>query len=124
MSDKPQSGAAEDSQEKPRIRFDFIKSNYFRVIHVDGIHGGITPHGLIQLAVFSDRLPIPQQTVHELIDHKTLGKELPDERIARDAIIREVEAELLMDLGTAEKLNEWLAHRIADLRKALGTSSP
>lgn len=96
-----------------KIRFDYIKSNLFRVIHADGAHGGVTTNGLIQMAVYSERLPIPQSTVHELKADGTLSEEIRDERVARQAIIREVEVEVLLNSATAKALLKWLTDQVA-----------
>lgn len=91
------------------INFDYIKSNQFRVIHVDGAHGGVSPKGLIQMAFFSERLPIPKQETYALEQGK-LGKRKKVKQ--RTALIREVEVETLIDLQVAKVLVKWLAERI------------
>lgn len=97
------------------INFDYIKSNHFRVIHVDGAHGGIGPKGnMIQMALFSERTAIPQKETYA-IDKGKLGN-LKDST-GRDAIIREVETEVLMDLNTAKALIHWLGDKIEKIEK-------
>lgn len=55
------SQAQTEQEKKKQIRFDYIKSNCFRVIRVDGVNGGPTPRADgIQMAFFSERMPIPQ----------------------------------------------------------------
>ncbi len=107
--------------EKGKINFDYIKSNQFRVVRVDGVHGGIAPNGhTIQMALFSERAPIPKRETYKLKQGK-LGERTAVEQ--RDAIIREVEVEALIDIETAKRIAEWLKGKIdvADkLRKRLG----
>lgn len=92
------------------INFDYIKSNQFRVSHVDGIHGGVTPNGLsIQMALFSERAPIPKRETYQLKKAR-LGKRIDSK--GRDAIIREVELEAIMSLDTAKKIVIWLKEKI------------
>jgi len=92
------------------VKFDYIKSNQFRVIHVDGTHGGVTPKGTgIQIAFFSERAPIPKREEHTIHNGKV------GERVAvtlRDAIVREVEVEALMDLAVARRIHKWLGEKI------------
>jgi hypothetical protein len=58
--------------------FDYIKSNLFRVIPIDGAFGGLSPNGReIRMALFNERRPIPQKTIHPLTADGTL---LPEER--------------------------------------------
>ena len=92
------------------ISFDYIKSNQFRVVRVDGAHGGIAPNGhTIQMALFSERAPIPKRETYRLEEGK-LGDRIAKEE--RDAIIREVEVEALIDLETAKRVAEWLRDKI------------
>lgn len=49
-----------------QVAFDYIKSNFFRVVHADGVTGGGTPNGSIHLAFFSERGPIPQREVRSI----------------------------------------------------------
>ncbi len=101
--------------DSERMEFHYIKSANFRVIHVDGVHGGVSPRQKIQMAIFSERSPIPQRTSHRVVKEGhgfKLLEEIPDSRVSRSGVIREVEAELLMDLETAEALRTWLEERI------------
>ncbi len=93
-----------------RISFDYIKSTQFRVVRVDGVHGGIAPNAnTIQMALFSERAPIPKRETFKLKQGR-LGDIITREQ--RDAIIREVEIEALMDLSTAKRVANWLNEKI------------
>ena len=98
-----------------QVRFHYLKSNAFRVIHVDGAHGGITPKGQIQMALFNERHPIPQQTVHKLAADGSLGELVPAETVTKEGVVREVEAEAVMTLETAKSLVTWLNKKIEQL---------
>jgi hypothetical protein len=87
---------ANDQPAKPipdAIRFHYIKSRHFRVIHVDGAYGGVSGRGYIHAAVYNERSPIPVITEAQVLDGSRLGKEEPIE-VKRHAV-REVEADLL-----------------------------
>ncbi len=103
--------------EKGRIKFDYIKSNYFRAIHVDGVFGGTSPSGLIRMSVWNERWPIPKQTISELKEDGSVGREIREERISRDAIVREIETDLVMDVETAVKIRNWLDDKVKNLLK-------
>lgn len=96
------------------VKFDYIKSKAFRVLHVDGAWGGITPNLNIHMSVFSERHPIPQQIVVEVAEDG-VTKELPDRKLARDGMVREVDADLVMDLPTAAAIYQWLGEKIKEL---------
>ena len=63
------------------LSFDFIKSNYFRVICVDGAFGGVSPTGRsVHMAIYSERRPLPRKTVHSIEEDGDLGDEVKDNR--------------------------------------------
>lgn len=97
------------------VTFHFEKSNFFRVIHVDGAFGGLLPNASgIQMAVYSERSPLPKMVVHSAQDG-ALGAEIIDKRVVREGVFREVEASLSMSLDTAMALRDWLSGRINEL---------
>lgn len=103
-------------EQEKKIRVFYIKSNYFRVVHVDGAHGGITPQGNIFAALYSQRAPIPQTTTHTLGTDGVL-KEIEGERTGKEGIIHEVEVGIMMNLPTAESFHNWLGEKIDTLKK-------
>jgi hypothetical protein len=101
------------------VQFEFLKSNFFRVIHVDGAFGGLSPNGrTIHLAVFSERRAIPTRTVHPIGDGGKLGNEARDRREGSKGFVRELEADLTMDLATAISVQRWLVGKIEEMAKA------
>jgi hypothetical protein len=100
------------------VAFDFIKASGFRVIHVDGAFGGVSPNArTMNVAVYSERRPLPRKTIHPISTEGKLGDEIRDRRESRDAFVREVEANLVMDLDTAKALREWLDAHITEMTK-------
>lgn len=101
------------------IDFDYIKSNQFRVIHTDGVHGGLSPNGkLLQMAIFSERSPIPQKETFRLKAGKILDKISVQKRDTN--VIREVEVELLMSMETAKSVCKWMDEKIRQIEKIQG----
>jgi hypothetical protein len=117
MADEP-SGAP-----TKKVRFHYIKSNLFRVIHVDGAIGGITPHGNIHCAVYSERQAIPQVTEHEVVSVETpLG---PGRAVEGKAgFVRELDVDLMMTRDKAVELRQWLSDRIDEYDNLLAEKSP
>lgn len=105
----------EPAERPAHIRFSYLKSNSFRVIHVDGALGGPTPSGYIHMTLYSERAAIPQQTEYEITAEGTLGKEVTDLRVGRDGIVRELEVDAIMNVATARALHEWLGTRLEQL---------
>jgi non-canonical (house-cleaning) NTP pyrophosphatase len=99
------------------IKFTYIKNNNYSVHHVDGAYGGITPKGDITLNFFSERFPIPNTVTHELIDGKTLGKEI--DKVSKEGIIREIECGIIINLDTARSINKWLIDKINEIENII-----
>jgi len=104
-------------EQPQKIKFFYIKSNYYRVIHVEGAHGGITPRGNIFAALFNDRAPIPQATVQSVTSSGSLGPEIHEERTQKEGIVREVEVGVMMDLNAAIAFHKWLGEKIDNLKE-------
>lgn len=115
----PDEGNGHGKEEQNVIRFEFEKTPQFRNIHVDGVFGGLAPKGLINMAIFNERRPIPKATTHVLEDDHHLGEELVEARDVRSSVFRSVEANLIMDLSTAISIQRWLADKIAQHEKAI-----
>jgi len=101
-----------------RVKFDYIKSNFFRVVHADGVFGGLTPRLDIHMDLWSERFAIPKETVHQLKPDGTLGEELREERVVQDAIVREVEVGVVIDVGLAKSMIDWLQDKIDQIEEA------
>jgi len=117
MADQGPSRLPGVDPEHKKVRFDYIKSNSFRVVYVEGAYGGAGPRGEVQMAVYNERWPIPLQTTHELDAQGNLGQEIRAERASRDAVVREVEAELIMDVSTAKNMVAWLQELVEKIEK-------
>ena len=100
--------------ESRKVAFDYIKSNYFRVIHCDGVVGGITPNGWIHMAPWNARQPYPQQVVHELTAEGKMGTEVS--RTTRETdVVREIETDIVFAPDMARVIIRWLEKRLAEL---------
>jgi hypothetical protein len=103
-------GQAKQKQKANSICFDYIKSNFFRVIRVDGVNGSPTPRGDgIQMALFSERMPIPK-TEEFAVDNGKLGKRISVD--GRTGVVREVEVEAIISISNAKALCTWLQGKI------------
>jgi hypothetical protein len=102
-----------------QLKFHFIKTADCKEVLVDGAFGGITPRGRISMAVYTERLPIPQETVHSLTADVELGPEIQERRVTRENFVRLVESVLHFDIGAAKVIHDWLGQKISEL-EALG----
>jgi hypothetical protein len=85
------------------VNFDYIKGSDFRVFHVDGAYLAGGPSG-INVSLYSERQPIPRRVVHKVGSDYSVGEEIVEQRVVRDAIIRDVEVALAMNLEVAKNL--------------------
>lgn len=105
----------ETSEILSEVRTRFIQSNLCRTIRMDGAWGGLTPQGLIHMAIYNERWDGPTEgTVPIGPDGRNLA-EIPDEVEPR--VIREVEANIFMSLAAAVSLRDWLDRRITELEE-------
>lgn len=101
------------------IEFDYIKSNFFRVVRADGAFGGLSPNGAIHMGIYSERQPIPKKVVHAVQEGK-LGPELLEKRDVRKSIIREMEVDVVLDITQAIGLRQWLDEKIQQYQNLVG----
>jgi len=106
-----------EPEEKPKqINFHYIRSNFFRTVHSEGVLGGLTPFSSIVMNFYSERQVIPRIVTHELNPDMSLGKEIKKD--SREGIIREVEISVSMNLQAARALKEWLEARLKEAEEA------
>jgi hypothetical protein len=120
MSDETVPGATQGAAQSVQVTYE--KSPAFRTIHVDGVFGGSTPRGMIQMAMFNERSPIPQTTEHRLIDGSLFGAEIMSRRVGKQGLFREIEVNAVLDLDSAKIVHSWLAEHIARLEAALAAN--
>jgi len=116
--DKPPSASNEPAE---RLNFDYIKVAHFRTIRPDGAVGVLTPNGLPSLAFYNERQAIPQRIVYSLNDDGTVGDEI--DRVGRDAIVREIEIAVTLDVATAQALMSFLGELIEKALKMNGSET-
>ena len=84
------------------------KSNFYRVVHVDGVYGGGTPTpGNIMMTVFSHRVSFPEKIINDGKGHEIVSK-----RDVKYGMEQEFEASLVMSLDTAKVMLSWLTTTI------------
>lgn len=118
-------GQSKKPLAEDEVAFDYIKARDFRVVWADGAIGGVTPNGLIHLALYAERQAIPQRQVYaiEPVDATTgkLGKEVLAKRISRGSIVREMACDVFLTPQAAENLAKWIAAQLAELKKLQDT---
>jgi hypothetical protein len=101
------------------LQFEFIKSNFYRVVKADGIFGGLSPNGSLHLGVYSERMPYPQKMFHK-VEAGNMGPEDTAKRVGRKGILREMEVGISMDVAQAIVLRNWLDDKIKQYEQLIG----
>jgi hypothetical protein len=105
------------SNEPREISFNYVKSNFFRVIHSDGAWGGLSPRGDIHIAFYNERAAIPDFS--RFVISPVGGIVEPERFEASSELVREVEVDVIVDLTTAKALRTWLDTMITALEERL-----
>lgn len=112
MSDQPQPVQVNE------IKFTYQKGNFYRVIHVDGAHGGVSPSArYIHMNLFSERRTIPKEQFF-LVPEQGVASALGPPFSTTDigGIFREIETCAVMDIDTAKAIHAWLGKKISEFK--------
>ena len=105
----------DEETKKPELKFHYEKSKQFRVIHVDGAHGGVSASGRgIVMSLFSERKPIPKEETYVSDDGAKTFHEDITQRNQLEGLFREVEVSAILDIEVAKVLVKWLERKISD----------
>ncbi|HZX13164.1 MAG TPA: hypothetical protein VFF49_02040 [Thermodesulfobacteriota bacterium] len=101
------------------VEYKFEKADGYRVIHVNGVWGGVTPHGEIKIELFSESPTNPDLVIHEVTAEGQVGQEI--ERIPklisnRLTIVREIHIGAIISPDTAESIANWLLNTVKQAR--------
>jgi hypothetical protein len=98
------------------IKFYYEKGNEFRVSHVDGAIGGLTPTRDVFLAVYSQRTALPKVVEQQITPEGQLGTVVKTE--GKQGIFREMEIGLVMTPEVAEQVAEFLLQHARAAQKS------
>lgn len=107
---------APDDTAPTQFEFHFIKSNFFRVVHVDGGIGGLTGRGYCHIALYNERAAIPKLMVRDIMEKGELSPERTQEVLGDPnfGVVREVEVDLMLGEQAVRDLHEWFGRRVKD----------
>lgn len=100
------------------IRFFFEHDKDYRIIATNGVWGGITPIGDIQLDFYVERMDTPESILNKITEDGKLGDEIS--RQPEKRIIRRLQIGVLMSIENAEVLANFLKEKISDMKKIKG----
>ena len=100
---------------KRRLKCTYVKSPHLRVVEVDGVYGGITPQGLIEMTLFSERFPTPSEVDYDITPDGKMGDEIKGSRVAPVGFERELEVRAMIRPATAKAIIAWLQNGLEKL---------
>jgi hypothetical protein len=103
--------------DQKTVRFHYRKAAFYRVMHIDGVVGGITPHGDLFLSLFNERLPLPDSVEQEIFPDGKLGPVVRSETKSHGGIVREMETGIIIDQNTARALVDFLSDQLKTIDK-------
>jgi hypothetical protein len=110
----------EEDRSVRKVKFNYVKSNLFRVIHTDGTTADYTPNGNITINLYSQRFSIPEEVIFDLDDDGAIvGEGVVVDRAEDNidtTIVREIDMLAVMSLETAEELLRQLQGIVAEYK--------
>jgi hypothetical protein len=102
------------------IRFFYEKGKYFRVAHVDGVIGGLTPTRDVFVSIYSQRVALPQTIDQTITPDGKLGAVVG--KSGKEGIFREMEIGLVMSPEVANQIAEFLRDHARAAQKSVEPS--
>lgn len=112
-----------ESTQPSSIKIHYHKANFFRVVHVDGVFGGITPSRHIFVSLYNQRTPLPTLIEQRFFADGTLGDEISRE--GKTGVFREMEVGLVLTAPVAREIAKFLNEqaKLLDESKPIPKSS-
>jgi len=104
------------------IKIYYRKANFFRVVHVDGALGGITPTRNIFVSLYNQRNPLPRMIEQTLSPDGTLGDVI--DRQGKVGLFREMEVGLVLTAPAAREIAKFLLAQATLLEESTRTPAP
>ena len=97
------------------FKTQFVKSNFYRVVHADGAFGGITPNGHIRMAIYSEARKFPDTVTYTVNPEGRLSESSRSPDVPRGETTRDLEVDIVMTADVARSVRDWLDGKIKDL---------
>lgn len=100
---------------KKSLTFKYVLPDNLRDFYINGAYGGLTPRGEISMHLYCERNPMPINMTHTINKNGSLSKTTTSEYGAD--VIRLVQSSVIMDVGTAIAIRDWLDDKISEAKK-------
>lgn len=98
------------ASKKKKITFKYVIPENLRDCWSNGVWGGVTPRGEINMHFFNERAALPNSEAYEIDEDGKL--KTPPEIDKGGDIVRMIQASITIDVTTAIKIKNWLDDRI------------
>jgi hypothetical protein len=95
-----------ESTPPSSVSVHYEKGKFFRVVHVDGAIGSITPSRNIFVSLYNQRVPLPTLIEQRLSPNGVLGDEIGRE--GKKGVFREMEMGIVLTPAVARELATFL----------------
>ena len=99
------------------INFKYFKSNFYRIVHANGVLGGVSRRGEIHISLYSERPGFPDNAKLTIPQS---GAAMPEQVAGGEIYIREIEVDAVVDLETAKQIRAWLDTQIQSVEASIG----
>lgn len=101
--------------EDRQAKFFFEYDPHYRLVGANGIWGGITPRGDLQLDFFAESIAIPDTVTNLVTPEGKLGPELG--RSPERRFMRRLQVGVLLSLEQADSIADFIKEKVAEFRK-------
>ena len=117
-------GAPGSQTRKIEVEAEFVKSNFYRVVHADGAFGGMTPNGQIRMAIYSEFQRFPHTITYDISSGRAqeIGR-YPEPGSGPPPVTRELEVDIAMNLSVARVIHQWLGNKIGEAERLMGQAT-
>lgn len=98
----------------PKIDIHYEKNPQFRTVYADGLIGGTTPAGMVNLNFYATRNIIPRCVSHDVADNGMLINPGRNSDDSKEGIIREIEVGVYMSRESARDVYTFLKTMFKD----------
>jgi hypothetical protein len=103
------------------LTFKYVRSSEYRVVAVNGAHGGITGRGDFRIDLFLESGAIPTTITHSLTPDG-LGPEIGRDPPPPD-IVRELQVAVVLQLDQAKSLAHWILENLRQFEALKGQAT-
>lgn len=102
-------------EEVDSIEIKYAEASDYKVVHVDGVRGRLSPNGYLVFDLYNERMSLPDEVEHRVDEKGNLGELVGGPRKLH--IERRKECGVLMDLDTLVEVREWLDRQIRQIQQ-------